>query len=100
MTARRVAVVFGFTGLLAFPHGACAGASNGSKAPPAAVETPPAVQAAPAAPAVPSTPLRFDGTKAWEHLRRQVAFGPRPAGTPALAKTRQYIVDQLKAAHI
>jgi hypothetical protein len=39
----------------------------------------------------------FDGAKAWEHLRRQVALGPRPAGSPAIAETRRYITDQLKA---
>jgi Zn-dependent M28 family amino/carboxypeptidase len=42
----------------------------------------------------------FDGARAWEHLRRQVAFGPRPSGTPALAATRKYIADQLKAIGI
>jgi Zn-dependent M28 family amino/carboxypeptidase len=43
---------------------------------------------------------KFDGARAWTDLQRQVGFGPRPSGTPALAKTRQYIVDQLKAAGI
>jgi acetylornithine deacetylase/succinyl-diaminopimelate desuccinylase-like protein len=42
----------------------------------------------------------FDSNRAWEHLRRQVAFGPRPAGSVALAETRRYTVDQLKAAGI
>jgi glutaminyl-peptide cyclotransferase len=41
---------------------------------------------------------RFDGERAFEHLRRQVAFGPRPAGSAALAECRRYIVAQLKAA--
>ena len=41
---------------------------------------------------------KFDSSRAWEHLRRQVGFGPRPAGSPALTQTRQYIVEQLKAA--
>jgi glutaminyl-peptide cyclotransferase len=41
---------------------------------------------------------KFDSNRAWEHLRRQVAFGPRPAGSPALTQTRQYIVEQLKVA--
>jgi hypothetical protein len=40
---------------------------------------------------------RFDGARAWEHLRRQVDLGPRPSGSPALLKTRQYIADQLQA---
>lgn len=44
--------------------------------------------------------MSFDSSKAWEHLRRQVAFGPRPAGSAALAQCRRYILDQLKAAGI
>jgi len=39
----------------------------------------------------------FDGARAWEHLRRQVAFGPRPAGSEALAACRRYIVEQLQS---
>jgi Zn-dependent M28 family amino/carboxypeptidase len=47
-----------------------------------------------------ATGVTFDGARAWTHLQRQVGFGPRPSGTPALNKTRQYILDQLKAAGI
>jgi Zn-dependent M28 family amino/carboxypeptidase len=43
---------------------------------------------------------RFDSGRAYEHLRRQVACGPRPAGSAALAQCRQYILEQLKAAGI
>jgi glutaminyl-peptide cyclotransferase len=46
-----------------------------------------------------STPA-FDSNRAWEHLRRQVGFGPRPAGSHALAETRRYILDQLKATGV
>ena len=42
-------------------------------------------------------PLRFDSSRAWTHLQRQVQFGPRPAGSAALAECRQYIEAQLKA---
>ncbi len=42
----------------------------------------------------------FDSFRAWEHLRRQVAIGPRPAGSPALAECRRYILSELKAAGI
>jgi Iap family predicted aminopeptidase len=42
----------------------------------------------------------FDSGAAWEHLRQQVSFGPRPAGSAALTQCRQYIVGQLKAAGI
>jgi Zn-dependent M28 family amino/carboxypeptidase len=42
----------------------------------------------------------FDGKRAWDHLRAQVGFGPRPSGSPAIVETRKYIVAQLKAAGI
>jgi hypothetical protein len=44
--------------------------------------------------------LVFDSNRAWEHLRKQVSFGPRPSGTPAIVETRRYIIAQLKAAGI
>jgi hypothetical protein len=44
--------------------------------------------------------VTFDSSRAWEHLRRQVLFGPRPAGSAALNDTRRYILDQLKASGI
>ena len=39
----------------------------------------------------------FDSSRAWEHLRSQVAFGPRPSGSAALNETRRYILSQLKS---
>jgi Zn-dependent M28 family amino/carboxypeptidase len=42
----------------------------------------------------------FDSNRAWTDLERQVAFGPRPAGSPALAKCREYIEAQLKAMKV
>jgi len=42
----------------------------------------------------------FDSNKAWEHLRQQVAIGPRPSGTPANLKTRDYIKAQMAALDI
>jgi len=44
--------------------------------------------------------MAFDSRRAFEHLRKQVSFGPRPSGTPAIAETRRYIIEQLKAAGI
>src|SRR6266850_7561533 len=44
--------------------------------------------------------LKFDSARAWEHLRRQVAIGARPAGSAALAECRRYILSELKAAGI
>lgn len=43
---------------------------------------------------------KFDGNRAYEDLRQVVMFGPRPAGSPALESTRQYIKKQLAAAGI
>ena len=44
--------------------------------------------------------VSFDSSRAYEHLRQIVSFGPRPAGSPALEQTRQYIIAQLKAAGV
>jgi glutaminyl-peptide cyclotransferase len=48
------------------------------------------------APGVP----RFDSNRAWEHLRRLVTLGPRPAGSAAIENSRKYIKDQLAAAGV
>ena len=48
----------------------------------------------------PHPSVQFDSKRAWEHLQKQVSFGPRPSGTPAIVETRRYIIDQLKAAGI
>lgn len=45
-------------------------------------------------------PPAFDSAKAWEHLRQQVAIGPRPSGSAANVKTRQYIVSTLARSGI
>ena len=42
----------------------------------------------------------FDSTRAYEHLRQIVSIGPRPAGSPGIAQTREYIIAQLKALGI
>ena len=42
----------------------------------------------------------FDSSRAYEHLRQVVSFGPRPAGSEALERTRQYITEQLKSIGI
>lgn len=43
----------------------------------------------------PAAAPRFDASRAWDHLRAVLAFGPRPAGSPAIDQTRQYIKTQL-----
>lgn len=42
-------------------------------------------------------PSPFDGERAMEHVRKQVDFGPRPAGSAELERTRNYILSELKA---
>jgi glutaminyl-peptide cyclotransferase len=39
----------------------------------------------------------FDGDRAFEQVRKQVEFGPRPAGSAELEQTRSYMIDQLKS---
>ncbi len=39
----------------------------------------------------------FDGERAFNHVKAQVEFGPRPAGSPAIEKTREYLVRELKS---
>jgi glutaminyl-peptide cyclotransferase len=62
-------------------------ATGGQSTPPSASPSP---QTAPSATA-------FDAARAFEHVRRQVEMGPRPAGSAELARTRDYIVGELKS---
>ncbi|MFL6284417.1 MAG: M28 family peptidase [Pyrinomonadaceae bacterium] len=39
----------------------------------------------------------FDGERALQHVRKLVAFGPRPAGSDALKRARDYIKGELKS---
>jgi glutaminyl-peptide cyclotransferase len=52
---------------------------------PAPTEPPPAIPA-------------FDAARAWKDLEAMVALGPRPSGSEALEKTRQYLERELTAA--
>lgn len=38
----------------------------------------------------------FDGQRAFEHVRKQVDFGPRPSGSPAIGETRAYLKGQFE----
>ena len=40
--------------------------------------------------------VAFNGERALDHVRKQLDFGPRPPGSPELAKTREYISHELK----
>lgn len=51
-------------------------------------------------PAAPSDRITFQGGRAFEDLKSIVAFGPRPPGSTALAKTRQEIERRLKQAGV
>ncbi len=51
-------------------------------------------------PAVVAAGVAFNGERAMDHVRRQMDIGPRPPGTPALAKTREYIVKTLQNSGI
>jgi glutaminyl-peptide cyclotransferase len=48
----------------------------------------------------PAAKVSFDGARAYDHLRQVVSFGPRPAGSPAIERTREYITAQMKALGI
>lgn len=37
----------------------------------------------------------FDGKRAFAHVAKQVAFGPRPSGSPAIVQLQEYIQSQL-----
>jgi glutaminyl-peptide cyclotransferase len=66
-------------------------------------ETPPAPRvgissgstsdSSPAAPLV----VAFNGERAMDHVRKQIEIGPHPPGTSELARTRDYIINQLKS---
>jgi len=45
-------------------------------------------------------PSSFDGERAFTHVREQVTIGARPAGSPQLARARDYIIKQLKSYNL
>ena len=58
----------------------------------------PACDGGAAAPSSHAGGATFDAARAWSDLERIVALGPRPAGTPALERTRALIETELRAA--
>jgi glutaminyl-peptide cyclotransferase len=93
--ARKAQRIFGYLIILMLPLGylACTGKDSkpGSNA---GTDATPAVSPV----ASPATPrLVIDGERAFEHVRKQVEFGPRPAGSAELARTREYIIAELKS---
>jgi glutaminyl-peptide cyclotransferase len=53
--------------------------------------------ATPANPAAVPGAAGFNGDRAMDHARKQIEFGPRPPGSPALTQTREYITSNLKS---
>jgi len=43
----------------------------------------------------PGAATPFSGERAYEHVKKLVGFGPRPAGSKELALARRYIVERL-----
>jgi glutaminyl-peptide cyclotransferase len=39
----------------------------------------------------------FDGKRAFTHVAKQVSFGPRPSGSPAIIQAQNYIQSELKS---
>jgi Zn-dependent M28 family amino/carboxypeptidase len=58
---------------------------------------PPAATQDPAEAPPPEKTGGFDGKRAFAHVAKQVSFGPRPAGSPAIAETQDYILAELKS---
>jgi glutaminyl-peptide cyclotransferase len=56
----------------------------------------PAIAPADAAPP-PDKTDGFDGKLAYDQVAKQVSFGPRPPGSPAIAKLQDYLVSELKS---
>ncbi|HYO90168.1 MAG TPA: M28 family metallopeptidase [Pyrinomonadaceae bacterium] len=90
--ARTIALLF-LTTAISLGSTACRSDSTGNSnmgtqntAPPVASPTPTTALAS-----------AFDGERAMAHVRKQVEFGPRPAGSSELARAREYIVSELTA---
>jgi glutaminyl-peptide cyclotransferase len=82
--------------LLSFILAACNGNAPNNNAQGNTAPTP----AASASTAATETRPAFDGQRAFEHVRRMVEIGPRPAGSAELARTREYITGELQAANL
>src|SRR5215470_16958283 len=71
-------------------------ASNASQPPfMSAVAGNPPAQASDALP--PEKTGGFDGQRAYQQVAKQLTFGPRPAGSPAIAKLQEYLESELKS---
>ncbi len=50
-----------------------------------------------AAPTAPTVQVKFEAARAWKHMEAQVALGPRPSGSEANAKLRDYLCAELES---
>jgi glutaminyl-peptide cyclotransferase len=94
--ATPLRLIFFLPALLALGFSSCQNDSSGSVTPSTATNA----AATPVASVTNASAARpaFDGERAFEHVRRMVEMGPRPAGSAELARTREYIVGELKSA--
>ena len=81
------------------------GCKSGGSTPAKPAADPPFMSAVAGTPPVPSgqeapPPDKtggFDGKRAYDQVAKQVSYGPRPAGSPALAKLQDYLETELKS---
>jgi glutaminyl-peptide cyclotransferase len=76
-------------GLIACPGGSEKSGNGGTPQPTAS--------ASPGPQASPARSIAFDAERAFEHVRKQVEIGPRPAGSAELARARDYITGELRS---
>jgi glutaminyl-peptide cyclotransferase len=81
-----------------------AGCKARGKEAPAAVNQPPFMSAVASAPPqtaddapAPAKTGGFDGKRAFAQVAKQVSFGPRPSGSPAIAEVQEYLLSELKS---
>lgn len=73
---------------------------NGCQNPPAPNQNAAPTPSPSASPTPTPATTAFDGGRAFEHVRKQVEFGPHPPGSEELAKTRDYIIGELKSYNL
>lgn len=89
----RTSLTFLLFFALPFLFVACPGEKKGNNN--AGTNASPAASPTPSATA--QAKLTIDGERAFEHVRKQVEIGPRPAGSAELARARDYVMGELKS---
>src|ERR1700674_1523945 len=89
--------------LCTLPIGLAGCKASGKEAPPAASQ-PPFMSAVASAPPQagddappPDKTGGFDGKRPFAQVAKQVSFGPRPSGSPAIAQLQEYLLSELKS---